>query len=459
MGDFMEEENLEHIKIIEHVSDKSKADQVREEILSKIDEYYKAAFNQKFIPGKTYVQNSGKLFDSEELKLGVQAVLDGWWTEGRFAEMFAKELGEFLPAKYVALANSGSSANLVAFFSLTSPLLPKERRLMPGDEVITVAAGFPTTVNPIVQAGCVPVFVDVNIETLTVDVSKLEESVSEKTKAVFIAHPLGNPFNIDAVKKICDKHNLWFIEDSCDALGSKYKGQHVGTFGDIATISFYPAHHITMGEGGAIFTNNAILDKIVRSFRDWGRDCWCLTGRENTCGKRFSWKLGDLPFGYDHKFIYSHPGYNVKLTDMQAAIGLAQLRKLPQFIEARKRNFAELFEFFSQYTDYFYLPKSEQHAEPSWFGFPLTIKTDKFSRNEILTFLNEKKVGTRLIFAGNITRQPYFKSYGIKYRITGDLNNTDYIMNNTFWIGVQPNITAEMLDHVKASFKEFFNKL
>lgn len=390
------------------------------------------------------VPPSGKLIDAAEIKNMVEASLDGWITTGRFNFQFEKKLATFLGVKHLITVNSGSSANLVAFSTLTSPKLG-DRAVKPGDEVISVAAGFPTTVNPILQFGSVPVFVDVDPLTHNIDASKIEAAISPKTKAIMLAHSLGNPFNLDVVTALCKKYKLWLVEDCCDALGSTYRGQLVGTFGDIATLSFYPAHHITMGEGGAVFTNSEELKKIAESFRDWGRDCYCRPGVDNTCGKRFCQQFGDLPFGYDHKYTYSHLGYNLKISDMQAACGLAQFEKVNQFIQARKDNYAILHKHLKVCEEFLHLPKPTEHSDPSWFGFPITLKENcSVNRLDLLNYLAEHKVGTRLLFAGNLTRQPYM--IGAKYRISGDLINTDKVMNSTFWIGVQPSLTKEMLE-------------
>jgi CDP-6-deoxy-D-xylo-4-hexulose-3-dehydrase len=373
----------------------------------------------------------------------VEASLDGWLTTGRFNDAFERELAAFMGVRHLITVNSGSSANLIAFSTLTSPKLGA-RAICPGDEVIGVAAGFPTTVNPILQFGAVPVFVDVEIPSYNIDASKVEAAIGPRTKAIMLAHTLGNPFNLDTISALCKKYGLWLIEDCCDALGSTYRGQKVGTFGDIGTLSFYPAHHITMGEGGAVFTNNMELKQIAESFRDWGRDCYCPPGKDNTCGKRFCWKLGDLPEGYDHKYTYSHLGYNLKITDMQAACGLAQLDKAPTFIEQRKRNYAHLHERLSDCAEFLILPEATAESEPSWFGFPITLRPSApVRRVDLLTYLDQEKIGTRLLFAGNLTRQPYMK--GRIYRVSGELTNTDLVMNNTFWIGVQPALTEEML--------------
>jgi CDP-6-deoxy-D-xylo-4-hexulose-3-dehydrase len=418
---------------------------LRAQIAALVDEYAAIALApQPFLPGATAVPPSGKLLDAAELKSMVQASLDGWLTTGRFNTEFEKKLAAFIGVKHLITVNSGSSANLVAFSTLTSPKLG-DRAIKQGDEVIGVAAGFPTTVNPILQFGAVPVFVDVDRLTHNIDASKIEAAIGPKTKAIMLAHSLGNPFNLDVVTALCKKHNLWLVEDCCDALGSTYRGQMVGTFGDIATLSFYPAHHITMGEGGAVFTNHDELKTIAESFRDWGRDCYCPPGKDNTCGKRFGWKLGDLPEGYDHKYTYSHLGYNLKITDMQAACGVAQLDKAPAFIQARKDNFAFLKERLKDCEEFLQLPQATEHSDPSWFGFPITLKENcPVTRLDLLTYLDQNKVGTRLLFAGNLVRQPYM--IGARYRISGELTNTDNIMNNTFWIGVQPSLTREMMD-------------
>jgi CDP-6-deoxy-D-xylo-4-hexulose-3-dehydrase len=383
----------------------------------------------------------------------VNASLDGWLTTGRFNEQFEKNLAKFLGVKYAITVNSGSSANLVAFSTLTSSKLG-DRAIQKGDEVIGVAAGFPTTVNPILQFGATPVFVDVDPITHNIDATKIEAAISPKTKAIMLAHSLGNPFNLDVVSALCKKYNLWLVEDCCDALGSIYRGQMVGTFGDIATLSFYPAHHITMGEGGAVFTNNRELKQIAESFRDWGRDCYCPPGKDNTCGKRFCWKLGNLPEGYDHKYTYSHSGYNLKITDMQAACALAQLEKLPMFIQARKDNFKFLKDRLSSCEEFLQLPQATEHSDPSWFGFPIAVKDNApVSRDELTAYLDQNKVGTRLLFAGNLTRQPYMAN--VNYRISGDLINSDRVMNNVFWVGVQPALTREMLEFVAIKIETY----
>lgn len=429
-------------------------DKIRNQILGLVKEYSDLEFSQKnFIPGETIIPSSGKLIGVEELQNMVQASLDGWLTAGRFNEQFEKKLAEFIGVKYAITVNSGSSANLIAFSTLTSPKLG-DRAIQQGDEVIGVAAGFPTTVNPIIQFGAIPVFVDIDPQTHNIDTSKIEEAISSKTKAIMLAHSLGNPFNLCVVTALCKKYNLWLIEDCCDALGSTYDGQMVGTFGDIGTLSFYPAHHITMGEGGAVFTNSHELKKIAESFRDWGRDCYCPPGKDNTCSKRFAWQLGDLPFGYDHKYTYSHLGYNLKITDMQAACALAQLSKAPEFIRTRKDNFAFLKERLKSCEEFLQLPVATEASDPSWFGFPITLKQAcPVSRIDLITYLEQHKIGTRLLFAGNLTRQPYMDN--VKYRISGELINTDTVMNSTFWIGVQPALTKEMLEFVVGRIEIF----
>lgn len=421
-----------------------------------LDNYFKEQVKETFISGKTYIPVSGKVFDQQEILLCMEAALDGWWTEGRFAKEFEKDFSKYLGIRYVSLVNSGSSANLVALSSLTSEVLGK-RALEAGDEVITTAVGFPTTINPIIQNKCIPVFVDVDVTTRNVLPEQIEKAVSKKTKAIILAHTLGNPFSIKDILKIVKKYNLWLIEDCCDALGSTYSNKLVGTFGDIATFSFYPAHQITMGEGGAIVTNKPLLHRAIRQFRDWGRDCWCDTGRDDTCAKRFVWKIGDLPLGYDHKYIYSQIGYNLKLTDFQAAIGVAQLKKLPQFIKQRKENYQKLYKGLKKYDKYFVLPQKDKKADPCWFGFMIIVRNKApFSRLEIVKFLESKKIATRNLFAGNILKHPGYKN--IKKRVVGNLKNSDIIMNNGFWIGVYPGINDEMIKYILAQFKEFFSQ-
>jgi CDP-6-deoxy-D-xylo-4-hexulose-3-dehydrase len=433
----------------------ARVDSIRLKIAELVQQYADIVYTEKpFVPGQTHVAVSGKVIGAAELKNMVDASLDGWLTTGRFNALFESRLARYLGVKHAITVNSGSSANLVAFSTLTSPKLG-QRAIQRGDEVITVAAGFPTTVNPIIQYGAVPVFVDVDIATHNVDVCRLEDAISPKTKAVMLAHALGNPFNLDAVMAFCERYGLWLIEDCCDALGATYRGRMVGSFGDIATLSFYPAHHITMGEGGAVFTNNSELKVIAESFRDWGRDCYCPPGKDNTCNKRFCWKLGDLPSGYDHKYTYSHLGYNLKITDMQAACALAQLDRLEGFIEVRRSNFAYLKKRLSTCTDFLMLPEATPNSQPSWFGFPLVLRdVEGIQRVDLLDFLNGANVGTRLLFAGNLVRQPYMK--GLNFRISGKLINTDIVMKQTFWIGLFPGLTTEMLDYTCSQLESFF---
>ena len=420
--------------------------EIKNKILDLVKNYSNINFKEReFIPNVSEVPVSGKVIGTLELQNMVEASLDGWLTTGRFNQRFEEKLSKFLGIKCVLTVNSGSSANLIAFSTLTSSKL-KERAIQKGDEVISVAAGFPTTINPIIQFGAIPVFVDIKIPTYNVDENLIEAAITSKTRAVMLAHTLGNPFNIKKIKEICDKYNLWLIEDSCDALGSKFEGQIIGTFGDLATLSFYPAHHITMGEGGAVFTNSKKLERIAESFRDWGRDCYCEPGKDNTCNKRFSWKLGDLPFGYDHKYTYSHLGYNMKITDMQAACGLAQLESLDKFINKRKENFNFLYKNLKNLDEFLILPEPEKNSEPSWFGFPLSLKKNKkFSRNDLVQYLNNNKIHTRLLFSGNIIKQPYMKN--VIYKVSGDLRNTDFVMENTFWIGLYPGLNEQHLGY------------
>lgn len=428
----------------------------REKILELVKEYAKKEYcSKEFIEGESPIYVSGRVFDEDDVATLVDSALDFHLTTYRYNDEFEKGLKDFFGLKYALTCNSGSSANLIAITSLTSHLL-KDRALKIGDEVITVAAGFPTTVNPILQNNLIPVFVDVELETYNIDTDKIENAISTKTKAIVLAHTLGNPFNIKKVKEICNKYNLWLIEDCCDAFGSTYNNQKVGTFGDIATLSFYPAHHITIGEGGAVLTNNPILKKAMESIRDWGRDCWCAPGCDNTCNQRFSQKLGDLPEGYDHKYIYSHLGYNLKITDMQAACGVSQLKKINKFIEKRKENFIKIKEKLEKFSKYLILPKAQENSDPSWFGFLISVKENApFTRNDLVKYLNECKIGTRLLFAGNIIKQPYMK--GRNYRIVVDLTNSDFIMNNTFWIGVYPGINNEMIEYIEKCFLKFIN--
>ena len=423
----------------------------------KIENFVKSYLDSKqkevFIPGKSLIPPSGKLIGSKEIEYMISASLDGWLTTGRFNKEFEKNLADFLKIKHLITVNSGSSANLIAFSSLTSHL-HKERTIKPGDEIISVAAGFPTTVNPIFQNGAVPVFVDIKLPTYNINEDLIEAAITEKTKAIMLAHTLGNPFNLNKITEICKKYNLWLIEDNCDALGAKYNNQFTGTFGDVATLSFYPAHHITMGEGGAVFTNNFRIKRIAESFRDWGRDCYCEPGQENTCNKRFGWKLGELPEGYDHKYIYSHVGFNMKITDMQAACGLGQLEKLSFFIEKRKKNVNFLKNYLKNVEELIYLPEPEKNSDPSWFGFPITLK-DKasISRKELINKLTEHKIGTRLLFAGNLTKQPAYINKS--FRISGDLKTTNKIMSDTFWVGIQPALSEEQLTYTGSILKKY----
>jgi len=447
---------------------------LRESIADLVAEFAHGKYSpQPFVPGVTPIPVAGKVLDAAELQNMVAAALDGWLTTGRFNDAFEERLARFLGVKHLITVNSGSSANLIAFATLTSPKLG-ERAIQPGDEVIAVAAGFPTTVNPILQYGAVPVFVDVELGTYNIDANLIEGALGPRTKAIMLAHTLGNPFNLEVITRLCRQYDLWLIEDCCDALGSSYhlppsptpagegRGEGeapgvnaprlVGTFGDIGTLSFYPAHHITMGEGGAVFTNHGLLKPIAESFRDWGRDCFCATGQDNTCKKRFAWQLGSLPAGYDHKYTYSHAGYNLKITDMQAACGLAQLDKLPDFIARRKANFAFLQARLQDCADVLILPQATPHGDPSWFGYPLTLRpAARVARVDLLRHLDHHKIGTRLLFGGNLTRQPYFQ--GPHYRVSGDLTNTDRIMNNTFWIGLYPGLNQEMLDYTVGQIK------
>jgi len=428
-------------------------EELRLEIAGLVQEFADLKYKEKtFKPGRSVVPPSGKVMGATELKYMVDASLDGWLTAGRFNRKFEKELSEFIGIKHLITVNSGSSANLVAFATLTSPKLG-DRAIKKGDEVIGVAAGFPTTVNPIVQFGAIPVFVDVDLKTHNINADLIEAAITPKTKAIMLAHTLGNPYNLEKVKGLCDKYNLWLVEDCCDALGAKYNDQHVGTFGDIATCSFYPAHHITMGEGGAVFTNSSELITIAESFRDWGRDCYCDPGCDNTCEKRFEQQLGELPHGYDHKYTYSHLGYNLKISDMQAACGLAQLKRLPEFIKKRNENFAYLKSKLGGLTEFINLPEATKDSEPSWFGFPITLK-ESVDRVEFTQYLDRYKIGTRLLFAGNLTKQPYFQD--IEYRIVGDLINTDITMNRTLWLGIYPGLGEAQLNFVADKIEEFF---
>lgn len=430
-----------------------RADELREQILGLVREYHDVAFPAtEFRPGETQVHFAGRVFDERELVHLVDASLDFWLTTGRYAELFERNFARLLGLRHALLVNSGSSANLVALSCLTSPKLGK-RRLLPGDEVITVASSFPTTVNPILQNGLTPVFVDVDIPTYNINVDMLEAALSDRTRAIMLAHTLGNPFDLAAVTAFAVEHDLWLVEDCCDALGSTYDGKMVGTFGDLASVSFYPAHHITMGEGGCVLTNKGRLKVLAESFRDWGRDCWCAPGKENTCGKRFDHQLGELPHGYDHKYIYSHIGYNLKLTDMQAAVGVAQLEKLPNFTKARRRNFELLKAGLQDLQDHLILPEATAHSEPSWFGFPLALREDSpVSREHMLKFMNDRKIATRLLFGGNLLRQPAYRHS--PHRSVGDLSKADFVMNQVFWVGVYPGLTDASVDYMIESFHD-----
>lgn len=433
---------------------------LKQEILDKVKEYYDLAFGtpKEFVPGQSRIPYAGRVFDSTEMVNLIDSSLEFWLTYGRFSKQFEEDLASFLGVKHCLLVNSGSSANLLAFMALTSDRLG-DRKVQRGDEVITVAAGFPTTVTPIIQYGAVPVFLDVELETANIDISLLEEAIGPRTKAVMLAHTLGNPFNIRAVKEVCEKYDLWLIEDNCDALGSLYEGQLTGTFGDIGTSSFYPPHHMTMGEGGAVYTNNNELAKILLSMRDWGRDCICPSGVDNFCGRRFSRDFGELPHGYDHKYVYSHFGFNLKVTDMQAAVGCAQLEKLPAFIEVRKRNWKLLETALASTSDTFILPKATEDSDPSWFGFLLTVKKSAgFTRDQIVSYLEEKGIQTRMLFSGNLIKHPCFDMMRVAsegYRVAGELKNTDIIMNRAFWVGVYPGMTEEMIGFMAERIKDY----
>jgi CDP-6-deoxy-D-xylo-4-hexulose-3-dehydrase len=431
----------------------SRTDELRKQILNLVQEYSREAFPQKtFVPGESPVPVSGRVFDGDDVEMLVDSSLDFWLTTGRFSDEFEHKFARRFGVREARLVNSGSSANLIAISVLTSPTLG-DRQLKPGDEVITVAAGFPTTVNPIIQNRAVPVFIDVELGTYNADVSKLEEALSPRTRAIIFAHTLGNPFDLKTVAAFAKQHNLWLIEDCCDALGATFEGQGVGTFGDIATVSFYPAHHITMGEGGAVLTNKPALATLIESFRDWGRDCWCAPGKDNTCGKRFEWQLGSLPCGYDHKYTYSHIGYNLKVTDMQAAVGVSQLDKLDGFIAARKKNFATLHTGLQTLQDFLLLPEATPGSDPSWFGFPIAVKPESgLTRDRVIRHLESRKIGTRLLFGGNLVRQPAYKDCDM--RVVGELKNADYVMHNVFWVGVYPGLTDAMLHYMVESLHE-----
>jgi len=433
------------------------ADRLRQEILRLVDDYFAEAFAQRtFVPGETPIRVSGRVFDADDVRTLVDAALDFWLTSGPYADQFEQEFARFIGVRHAILCNSGSSANLLALSALTSPKL-KGRALRPGDEVITVAAGFPSTVNPAIQNGLVPVFIDITLPTYNLDVRALADAIGPRTRAIMVAHTLGNPFDVSAVLEIVRRHDLWLIEDNCDALGSTYQARLTGTFGDLATVSFYPAHHITMGEGGCVLTPSPQIKVLVESFRDWGRDCWCEPGKENTCGKRFGWQQGQLPDGYDHKYIYSHIGYNMKVTDLQAAIGVAQLKKLPGFIEARKRNFRYLYDGLKPFEEFLILPAATPGSEPSWFGFLITVRPEApFTRNDLVRYLTDRKIDTRLLFGGNLTRQPAYQD--TPHRVVGELENSDLVMHQTLWVGVYPGLTETMLSYVVESIRAFIHQ-
>jgi CDP-6-deoxy-D-xylo-4-hexulose-3-dehydrase len=430
---------------------------LNDESLKKIlVEKFSKNINKAIIPGESYIPVSGKVIDEEDVLWGIESMMDAWLTAGRFSVKLERELARYFGSRFSFLVNSGSSANLLAFYALTSPKL-LDRAIKPGDEIITVAAGFPTTINPMIQFGCIPVFIDVVIPSYNIKVEDIEKAITHKTKAIMLAHALGNPFNLSVVMAIAKKYNLWLVEDDCDSLGATYEGKKTGTFGDLATLSFYPAHHITMGEGGAVLVNNASLKKITESFRDWGRDCWCPPGKDNTCGERYCQKLGDLPDGYDHKYTYSHIGFNLKVTDMQAAVGLSQLTKADYFVARRKENHAILSEMFKEFEEHFILPVATENSEPSWFGFMLTIREGSpIDRNKFVEYLEQNKIGTRLFFGGNLLKQPAY--YNLNYRKIDDLKNTDILMNNSFWLGVWPGLNLIHYDYIIDTVRKYINK-
>jgi CDP-6-deoxy-D-xylo-4-hexulose-3-dehydrase len=420
-------------------------------------EKFSKNINKEIIPGESYIPVSGKVIDEEDVLWGIESMMDAWLTAGRFSIKLERELARYFGSRFSFLVNSGSSANLLAFYALTSPKL-LDRAIKSGDEIITVAAGFPTTINPMIQFGCIPVFVDVDIPTYNIKVEDIEKAITPKTKAIMLAHALGNPFNLSIVMAIAKKYNLWVVEDDCDSLGATYEGKKTGTFGDLATLSFYPAHHITMGEGGAVLVNNASLKKITESFRDWGRDCWCPPGKDNTCGERYCQKLGDLPDGYDHKYTYSHIGFNLKVTDMQAAVGLSQLTKADYFVARRKENHTILTEMFKEFEEHFILPVATENSEPSWFGFMLTVREGSpIDRNKFVEYLEQNKIGTRLFFGGNLLKQPAY--YNLNYRKIDDLKNTDLLMNNSFWLGVWPGLNQIHYDYIINTVRKYITEL
>jgi CDP-6-deoxy-D-xylo-4-hexulose-3-dehydrase len=420
-------------------------------------EKFSKNINKEIIPGESYIPVSGKVIDEEDVLWGIESMMDAWLTAGRFSIKLERELARYFGSRFSFLVNSGSSANLLAFYTLTSPKL-LDRAIKPGDEIITVAAGFPTTINPMIQFGCIPVFIDVDIPTYNIKVEDIEKAITPKTKAIMLAHALGNPFNLSIVMAIAKKYNLWVVEDDCDSLGATYEGKKTGTFGDLATLSFYPAHHITMGEGGAVLVNNASLKKITESFRDWGRDCWCPPGKDNTCGERYCQKLGDLPDGYDHKYTYSHIGFNLKVTDMQAAVGLSQLTKADYFVARRKENHTILTEMFKEFEEHFILPVATENSEPSWFGFMLTVREGSpIDRNKFVEYLEQNKIGTRLFFGGNLLKQPAY--YNLNYRKIDDLKNTDLLMNNSFWLGVWPGLNQVHYDYIVNTVRKYISIL
>ena len=433
-------------------------DNLNDESLKKLlVEKFSKNINKSIIPGESYIPVSGKVIDEEDVLWGIESMMDAWLTAGRFSIKLERELARYFGSRFSFLVNSGSSANLLAFYALTSPKL-LDRAIKPGDEIITVAAGFPTTINPMIQFGCIPVFVDVDIPSYNIKVEDIEKVISPKTKAIMLAHALGNPFNLSVVMAIAKKYNLWVVEDDCDSLGATYEGKKTGTFGDLATLSFYPAHHITMGEGGAVLVNNASLKKITESFRDWGRDCWCPPGKDNTCGERYCQKLGDLPDGYDHKYTYSHIGFNLKVTDMQAAVGLSQLAKADHFVARRKENHAILSEMFKEFEEHFILPVATENSEPSWFGFMLTVREGSpVDRNKFVEYLEQNKIGTRLFFGGNLLKQPAY--YNLNYRKIDDLKNTDTLMNNSFWLGVWPGLNQVHYDYIIDTVRKYISSL